>query len=747
MAKNPPDWIGVFPTARSGSDAVENVLRAIGESLLAERGRWPLWLPVFLGFGIGLYFALPAEPSVFWGAGGLLAAAVGWLWSRRRSLPLLLAASCLLAVAVGFAVTQARSLRLAAPVIERNSGALMLEGVVVEVEALPDGGSRLTLDRVAHDRDDVIVPLKARIKAKPAWSSAPGRPPVTVGDRVRVRAMLMPPPQPAMPGAFDFARFAWFRQFGAIGSALGPVTVIEPGAASGWRADLTVGVNEIRHAITTRILAVLPGDRGAVTAALTTGDQMPISAPMMQAYRDSGLAHILSISGLHITMAAGLVFVGLRTLLALFPAIALRYPIKKWAAALAIVFAGFYTLLAGSPVPAQRSFFMTGLVLLAVLLDRMALSMRLVAWAAVAILLWQPDEMIGPSFQMSFAAVVAMIAAYETLTPRQGVWRAAHPGLVPTIGLYVFGVVVSTLIAGFATAVYGIFHFNRFAVWSVAANMIAVPLTGFWVMPWALVMFLLLPFGLEALALVPMGWGVEGVNLVAVWVASWPNSAVTLPILPLWAMVVFTLGGCWLCLWRRRWRWWGAVPMAAALASMAFARPPDLLVDGRGDGMAVRTSEGALLLNGKGGRILKDTWNRRAGPEAPERWPRKSSSRDGRLRCDETGCLWRVDGRVVALVKDEDNPEKACAGADIVLSSVPLRGTCRGARVLVDRFDLWRRGPHALWLGPDGVRMESVAGWQGDRPWAWHPHPRKKARPSPAAPPREPEERKDEEED
>ncbi|CUW40710.1 ComEC [Magnetospirillum sp. XM-1] len=717
------------------------------ECLLAERGRWPLWLPVFLGVGIGLYFALPVEPSPFWGWAGLAAAIGCLLLVRRRSLPLMLATSCLLAVALGYAVVQVRSLRLAAPVVERPTGALMLEGVVVEVEALPDGGSRLTLDRVAHDRDDVLVPLKARIKAKP------GLAPVNVGDRVRVRAMLMPPAQPAMPGAFDFARFAWFRQLGGIGSALGPVTVVEPGAAGGWKGELTIAVNDIRHAMTARILAVLPGDRGAVTAALTTGDQMPISAPMMQAYRDSGLAHILSISGLHITMAAGLVFVGLRGLLALFPPLALRYPIKKWAAALAIAFAGFYTLLAGSPVPAQRSFFMTGLVLLAVLLDRMALSMRLVAWAAVVILLWAPEELIGPSFQMSFAAVVAMIAAYESLTPRQGAWRAAHPGILPAVGLYVFGVVTTTVIAGFATAVYGIFHFNRFAVWSVAANMIAVPLTGFWVMPWALVMFVLMPLGLESLALVPMGWGVEGVNRVAVWVASWPSSAVTLPILPLWAMVTFTLGGSWLCLWRGRWRWWGVLPMAAALASMAFARPPDLLVDGRGDGMAVRAGDGTLLLNGKGGRILKDTWSRRAGPAASERWPKKSSSRDGRLRCDESGCLWRVDGRVVALVKDEDNPEKACAGADVVVSSVPLRGTCRGARVLIDRFDLWRRGPHALWLEPDGVRVETVAGWQGDRPWAWHPHPRKKAKApaqtAPREPPslREPDERKDEEED
>ena len=704
-------------------DLRAGLLAALGDRLMAERERWPLWLPSCLGVGIGVYFALPVEPPLWLGpllVVGLAAAAA----AARRRLAAMLALLILLGGAVGFAAAQIRSAVLAAPVVERHTGALMLEGLISEVEMLPTGGMRVTLEQVALDKADVVVPAKVRITVRPAHAG----PDLTAGQRIRVRAMLMPPPQPAMPGAFDFARFSWFKQFGAVGSALGRPEILDTGEGGSWRAGFTVAVNDLRHTITARILRVLPGDRGAVTAALTTGDQMPITQPMMQAYRDSGLAHILSISGLHITMAAGLVFVGLRTLMALIPALALRHPIKKWAAGLAIAFAWFYTLLAGSPVPALRSFYMTGLILVAVLLDRVALSMRLVAWAGVAIMLCSPEEMIGPSFQMSFAAVVALIAAYEELTPRQGAWKRDHPGVWPEAGLYVFGVVMSTLIAGTATAVYGIYHFNRFAVWSVAANMIAVPLTGFWVMPWALLMFLLLPLRLEAIALVPMGWGVEGVNRVAVWVASWPSSAITLPILPLWALVTFTLGFSWLCIWRRRWRLWGLVPMAVALASMAVSAPPDLLVDGHGDAFAVRTADGGLLLSGKGGRILKDTWSRRAGPPAPERWPRHGSSRDGALRCDDRGCVWRTGGKVVAMLKeDADDPEAACAGADVVISAVPLRGACRGSRVVVDRFDLWRRGPHALWLRPDGgVRIETVAGWQGDRPWAWHPHPRKR---------------------
>jgi competence protein ComEC len=710
--------------------------QALSDRLLAQRDRWPLWLPVFFGIGIGLYFALPVEPWIGLGAIPCLGLAAG-LWAMRRStIPFaVLAAS--LAMGLGFSAAQIRTAWVAAPVLGRNITVAVVEGVIDEVEMLPDGGQRLTIEDLLFDRPDLAVPARIRIRLKPVHGTA------AVGDRIRVRAMLMGPPQPVMPGAFDFARWCWYKQFGAVGSALGPPEILRAGETSSWLRF----VNGVRHNVTARIQAVLPGDTGAVAAALTSGDQMPISAPMMQAYRDSGLAHILSISGLHITMAAGLVFVGLRTLLALIPAIALRHPIKKWSAALAIGFAWFYTLLAGSPVPALRSFYMTGLILVAVLLDRVALSMRLVAWAAVAVMVAAPDEMIGPSFQMSFAAVVALIAAYETLTPKQAEWRSAHPGWMAGTALYVFGVVMSTLIAGTATAIYGVYHFNRFAVWSVAANMLAVPLTGFWVMPWALLMFLLMPLGLEAIALVPMGWGVAGVNWIAKWVAGWPSSAINVPVMPLWGLVVFTLGGCWLVIWRGPLRWWGLAPMAVAFLGMALYQPPDLLIDGRGDGLAVRTQDGRLLQNGKGGRILKESWARRAGPEAPERWPKRSSSRDGRLRCDESGCLWRVADRVVALVRDEDEPEAACAGADVVISRVPIRGACRGPRLVVDRFDLWRKGPHVLWFEADTIRVETVAGWQGDRPWSWRPQSRKKPQEAPPPTPPKSEEKDGEDED
>ncbi|MEW5729782.1 MAG: ComEC/Rec2 family competence protein, partial [Pseudomonadota bacterium] len=483
--------------------------------MLAERERWPLWLPVLLGLGIALYFSLTSEPAGWAGAAAFLAAAAAALAVRRWPGVMVVAVG-LATVALGFAAAQSRAHRVALPVLERPSGAVRASGVVEKVEPRAGGSQRVVLSEVTLDGHDGPVPARIRIGLRP------DAPAVTAGDRLAVRALLTPPPQPVMAGAFDFARHAWFQGLGAVGRAIGPVEMLPPPADLGWADSARLGLGAFRQAVTARVVAAVPGPEGGVAAALIAGETAGIPQDLLDAYRDSGLAHLLSISGLHMSLVAGLVFMVVRGALALVPAVALRHPIKKWAAAVAMVATFGYMLMAGAPVPTQRAFLMTGIVLVAVMLDRQAISMRLVAWAAVAVLMLAPEALIGPSFQMSFAAVVALIAAYEVVAPRMAAWKAGQRGLVAALGLYVGGVVFSTLIAGSATAVYGVYHFNRFAVFSVVANLAAVPLTGFLVMPFALVALVLMPLGLEGLALAPMGWGVAAVNWVAVEVASWP---------------------------------------------------------------------------------------------------------------------------------------------------------------------------------------------------------------------------------
>jgi competence protein ComEC len=438
---------------------------------------------------------------------------------------------------------------------------------------------------------------------------------------------------------------------------------------------------------------------------------------VLEAMRDSGLAHLLSIAGLHIGLVAGIVFFAVRGGLALIPFVALRWPIKKWAAVAAFAAITFYMLFASPAVPIQRSWLMTSVVLLAIVIDRTAISMRLVAWAAFAVLLLKPESLLGPSFQMSFAAVVALIAAWEVARERFTQWRIGGGwGRRALIGLAAVG--MTTLVAGMASAPYALYHFNRFAAYGLAANLIAVPLTSLWVMPWAVLAFPLFLFGAEGYALVPMGWGVEAIVAVAEIVAGWGGAVALLPAMPVWGLVTITLGGLWLCLWRTPWRLAGVPVIALGLLSIAAERGPDILVSGDARLLAVRGADGALQMSApRAARLTRETWLRRAGQEETVLWPSDGSSADGRLTCDPAGCLYRSGAHVIALVRDAAALAEDCRTAAVVIAAVPVRRVCPSAQLVIDRFALWRDGGHALWLTSDGVRAQSVRAYRGERPW------------------------------
>ena len=622
-------------------------------------------------------------------------------------------------LAGGFSVAQWRTAAVAAPVLAKRIGPTTVSGRITGVETFPDG-ARVTLDRprVAGLRADV-TPERIRLRLR-------GRQPALMpGHWLRARAILSPPPPPAAPGAFDFQRQSYFRRLGAVGFNLGAVATFAGAGADGLDF-LTLGLARVRQAITARIHAGLDGRTGVFAAALMTGERSSIPGELMDAMRDSGIAHLLAISGLHIGLVAAILFVGFRGLLALVAPLALHFPIKKWAAVVAIAGAFAYALIAGATVPTQRAFLMVGLVLFAVLADRRGLSVRSVAWAALIILILQPESLLGPSFQMSFAAVTALIAVYEGLRDRD---RTRDPGAgrlppwVRKMGFYLAGVALTTVIAGAATAPFAIYHFNRFADYGLAANIVAVPVTALWVMPWAVGAFLMMPLGLEALALVPMGWGVDVVIRVAETVSSWPGAVTLLPAMPTSALAAIALGGLWLCLWRQRWRYFGGAGIALGMAALFLVQPPDILIDGRGRLLGVRTADGGMTVSTlRRARFERKIWLRRQGQKqdrAP--WPKTGPSADGRLSCDVEGCVYRAGGRVVALAYGEGALAEDCWLADVVVSLVPVRMSCPAPAGLIDRFDLWRQGGHALWLNGDKVRIETVNGVRGERPWVIRP--------------------------
>lgn len=679
----------------------------ISVPFLAERERWPLWLPVLLGMGIAAYFATAvfSDPAVlFLTLAGLAMAGFG----LRRHSGLLLVMAALGALLMGYGAMAFRGWQVTAPVLERPLAMAMVSGDVAEVEPLEHDGLRVVLTRLNFENRALdAVPERIRLRLPPK------SPAVRPGQRIRLYASLMPPSGPALPGGFDFARHAWFQRLGAVGYGMGTVEILQEEAGGGlakWIADM-------RLAITLRIHDQLPGDTGAVAAALITGGERAISKPLLTAYRDSGLAHLLSVSGLHISLVAGLVFVGLRAMLALIGPLALRYPIKKWTAVGAVGAALFYLFLSGAFVPTQRSFLMTAIVLLGVVLDRQAISMRLVAWAALAILLTQPESLLGASFQMSFAAVLALVALYELAQGSVSAWRR-QGGWWRGFALYVGMLALSSLVAGLATAPFAIDSFNRFNPYGVASNMLAVPLSGVLVMPAALVSVLLMPFGLEQLALIPMGWGVDMINFIAYEVASWQGAGLAVPSFSPSGFAALVFGGLWLLLMQRPWRLLGLIGVAYGLSTLATARLPDLLVDGGNGLVALRLEDGRMLVtSGKKDPITREAWRRHLAvggePEALT-----EGAGEGLVHCDDLACRAEVKGVRVSFTHRPEALHEDCALSDLVIApfAVP-RDFCPGPLV-IDRRQRRRLGAHAVWLGEGRIeRMETVNETRGHQPW------------------------------
>jgi competence protein ComEC len=318
--------------------------------------------------------------------------------------------------------------------------------------------------------------------------------------------------------------------------------------------------------------------------------------------------------------------------------------------------------------------------------------------------------------------VVGLVAFYEASHGRLNAWRADR-GWAAGAAIYVGGLVLTSLVATLATTPYAVYHFNRFAAWGIASNFLAVPLTGFWVMPAAMLGCLLMPFGLESWGLVPMGWGIDALNWVARAVAAWPGAVIGIPAMPLGGIVAVTAGGLWLAIWRGKWRYWGLVPILLGCATVLFGRAPDVILSGDGRVIAVRANDGDYMLSAKANRITEETWLRRAGAGKGPAWPELGTSADGRLACDALGCIYKVGGRTVALAKDAAALGEDCRRADLVVAQVPARRLCGRRAVIIDRIDAWRLGAHAIWLDPDRIRIEAVDTARGERPWV----PRRRA--------------------
>jgi competence protein ComEC len=680
---------------------------AIERWLEAERDQLPLWMPVALGAGIAAWFVLPNASSwtaFLLAALGIVTAGIVFPWSGR--LGRVVAAAGLLA-ALGCGLVWARAERVASPVLARP-GVFAFAARVVRVEPLP------ARDLVRLRLAPLGAPeLPASVRVNLPEDAVPQG--VAPGAVLRLRARLVPPPAAAVPGAYDFARVAWFDGIGATGRGFAPVELVTPARQPG--ADL-------RNRLTAHIQARVPASAGGVAAALVTGDRGAIGEAEDEAMRRAGLAHLLSISGLHVTAVVGATMLLLLRLLALVPALALRVRLPLVAASGAALAAIGYTWLSGAEVPTIRSCVAALLVLAALAMGREAITLRLVATGAFLVLLVLPESLAGPSFQLSFAAVTAIVALHEH--PRVRGWFQARDEGLPRRLLRGLG---SLLLTGMAVEAVlmpiGLFHFHKAGLYGALANIVAIPLTTFIVMPAEALALLLDVAGLGG----PAWWVVERALALLLWIASTvaaaPGSVAALPSMPGGAFGLMVAGGLWLALWRTRVRLLGLAPFVAG-ALWALATPaPDLLVTGDGRHLAVRTPEGGMaILRDRAGDYVRDTLGEGGGVEgdlAP-------LAEQANARCTADVCLVDVAGpdrnwRVLATRSGYLLPVRemiaACRGVDIAISERRLPRGCTPRWLRLDLPVLARTGGVAIRFAPPEVRRVRAAGDQ--HPWITPP--------------------------
>ncbi|MCS0503402.1 ComEC/Rec2 family competence protein [Ancylobacter mangrovi] len=684
--------------------------QAVGEWVLLELDdrRGFLFLPVAFATGIALYFGAAREP---WAYAGLVPAGLFGVFAvLARARPFAFHLCVLLAtIAAGFAVASLQARRIAHPVLARTLQAVEVSGFV-EAEERRARGSRITL-RVTHlGREIADPPERVRV------SLASGDPP-PVGAHVRLRATLGPPPGPAYPGGFDFGRAIWFEGIGATGYALGKVQLVpgpEPPAGLAFAAWL----ERSREAIAGRIRAVLSGGQGGIAVALVTGLRDGVPETVEENMRVSGLSHILSISGLHMALVAMTVFFLARALLALPPELALRYPIKSWAAVPALFAATYYLLLSGAHVPTQRSYVMTLLVLLGVMIGRPALTLRTLAIAALVVMVLTPWAILDPGAQMSFAATLALVAAYE----RWGQRLMAPSGTTARRWTlrpvrYVAALALTSLVAGLATAPFAAFHFQRLAPLSLLANLAAMPVVSFIVMPMGLLGSMLMPFGWDGPAWRAMGWGLDLMIGIADSVAALPGADRGIAAMPMASLILLSLALTCLCLLRTRLVLAGPLLAGAGACVFLLARPPDLYVDSRARTVAVRGPDGALSLMGTPSTRIAERFEVAQWLSAEGVRAVPAADLTQAARCDAQGCtLAGPDGALVTYSRERGSLAEDCLRAEIVVTPFEPPADCAAT---VIHIDAWHQlgGVAATRTGPGEWRL-SVARPGGEvRPW------------------------------
>jgi len=669
-----------------------------------QRSQLPLWFAIAFGAGIGSWLWLPGPRQ--WISFIIIALAMSatgrFLGAFRIGRVHLLGG---IALAAGCALIWWRSELVSAPRLD-GPGIYSFAAEIERVERrAAKGDVRLTL--APHDGS---MPSRVRVSfPEKDFASRMGK-----GAIVQLRARLQPPPPMALPGSHDFARDAWFQGIGAVGRAIGPVAVVSPVEAG--------DIDALRDRLGHHIREQLPGDEGGIATALATGDQAAVSEEDAEAMRRSGLAHLLSVSGLHIAAVVGAAMLIALKLLALSERLALRFNLVLVSAGFGALAGIAYTLLTGMQVPTVRACIAALLVLGGIALGRDAISLRLVAVGALLVLVFRPEALAGASFQMSFAAVTSIIALHHWRPIRE--WLGPREEILPLRCLRSLGGLLLTgLVVEVALMPFALYHFHKAGLYGVFANLIAIPLTTFIIMPLEAGALILDALGVGAPLWAAAGHAIGFMLDLAHWVAGAEGAVTMLPTMPRWAFAAMIIGGLWICLVEGRERRWGFLPFAAGAMAAAAAPVPSLLVTGDGQHMALVRDDGTpVLLRSRSGDFVRDLMSEAAAFDGEP----LNLEEQYFARCSRDACFadltsdagtWRL-----LAIRSRDRIDwaeliHACADADVVVADRRLPRGCQPRWIKLDREALERTGGVAVYLNGK-PRIDAVAARTAHHPWA-----------------------------
>jgi competence protein ComEC len=681
-----------------------------------EERRFFLWLPVAAMGGVALNLAADREP-VLW-LPGLLAIVLGGLTWVSRARPFALGLTLAgLALVAGFLSMSLRTARVARPVLDRVR-IVDLTGWVEEVDLRPSGARMIVAVDSADGMPGEKAPRRVRVTTRKTPEAA-------AGDFVAFKARLLPPSRAALPGGYDFARDAYFAGVGAVGSTLGAVRLATPPADATLGQRFHAAIDHARNRLALRVSEVIGGDEGAIAAAMVTGKRDFLSNDAKDLIREAGIFHIITISGVQMTLVAGIFFVGVRRLLALSPPLALNYPIKKWAAAIAMAGAILYDTATGSRIGTERALFMTLIVLGAVILDRRALTMRNLGFAVFAVVAMEPEAIMGVSFQLSFAAVAALVAVMESrladldgdpdpFLPQKG--RPPSQSFIAELAHKPVVLLLATAAATSATASFMAYHFHDLSPYVLVGNPLTLAIIEFFAVPGALLGAALYPLGLDGPVWLYVGAGIKFILWVARFIASAPVSTVHLRAFAPYALPFLALAVLSATIWRTWTFRLSAVPFLLIGVLGALHGPRfDVIVAPSGEQAAVRDADGLLQVVGK-----------RFNAYAAEQWltadgdgrdPREA--RDPDAPCDRLGCVAALpEGESLSVVMDRLAFDEDCARAEIVVSALTAPPGCK-AKFVFDETALGRLGAVGLkWSDEGGFTLASDRTPGEDRPWS-----------------------------